>query len=211
MLKGELFSADMIQAYLEKRKLHTARPIKPHPVCCGTNITFKAHSDDFFLSAEKGWLRCRTCGNDPEYSREGSNASHHYMPKYRLGDFMYARETFCERLGNISKGQWIYKAHKEPQDEIHQYALDMNRWMPSIHMPRSAARLFFRVTKVEVMRLNDVDEQFAREDGFQDEDDWDAEASFRAFWKQTYGPDAIWMWVYWTEPVTKEEAYGTIN
>lgn len=212
MLKGELFAQDMVRAYLEGRKVHTARPIVPQPVCYGPNITFKEHSDDFFLSAEKGWLRCRTCGNDPQYSREGTDVTHHYMPKYHPGDYMYARETFC-----ILNDEFIaYKASPELWTEyLNVCATDELHWHPSIHMPRSAARLFFRVTRVEVMRLDDVDEQFAREDGFQAETyngvcSDSALTKFKRFWETTYGPSARWMWVYWTEPVSKEEAIAGV-
>lgn len=94
-MKPILFNTEMVKAILDGRKTTTRRVIKPQPICMGPNITFKPHNDDFFLSAEKGWLRCRTCGNDPEYSPEGKNISHHWKPSYQPGDVLYVRETYA--------------------------------------------------------------------------------------------------------------------
>lgn len=82
------------------------------------------------------------------------------------------------------------------------------RWRPSIHMPREAARLFYRVTKVEAMNLNDVDEQFAQEDGFEADEMGSALDKFKRFWLDTYGSATRWMWVYWMERCSKEEAWN---
>lgn len=209
MLRGELFATDMVRAYQEGRKLHTARPIVPQPVCHGPNITFKPHSDDFFLSAEKGWLRCRTCGHDPEYSREGVDVAHHYKPKHRPGDYIYCRETWTNYWYPDTDLFYAYKADGDfaiPQGAL--WGNPMGNafiWRPSIHMPREAARLFLRDTDTTVMRLEDVDEQFALEDGFTDHDGNSALVWFHVFWQAVYG-DARWMWVYWTEPCSREEA-----
>lgn len=188
MLKGELFNTDMIRAYLEGRKRHTARPVKGD---AAENLEIDVDGSVIGI-----------------YDRfEGNVRDALDYAKYRPGDFMYARETWSE-MGR----KYIYRADaQEPHSaawmlENHMFTI---KWHPSIHMPRSAARLFFRVTKVEVMRLDDVDEQFAREDGFLPLlDGWASGAvdGFKYFWRKTYGPAARWMWVYWTEPVSKEEA-----
>lgn len=132
---------------------------------------------------------------------------------------MYCRETW--RPTGVSSEPHAYFAD-EP--ELHLIGESGNmitlryKWHPSIHMPRSAARLFFRVGRVEVMRVEDVDERFAMEDGFE-ADACDPYARnmpklarnyFMDFWVQTYGPSARWMWVYWTEPVSKEEALANV-
>lgn len=78
---------------------------------------------------------------------------------YSIGDILWVRETW--------NGDWcdhyIYKADggsavsagydKEP------------RWHPSIHMPRDAARIFLRVTDVQVERLNEISQSDAIDEG----------------------------------------------
>lgn len=208
MLRGELFSTEMVKAALEGRKLHTARPCKI----------------EFLPGFNPAWSGYSPVYEYGEFFLEGSNhrdATKRIKPKHRPGDFIYCRETW----GTYTKDwedsdRFLYRA--DYQDGATGYWhepeqinwCDLPRWRPSIHMPREAARLFFRVTKVEVMRLEDVTEEFAREDGFQE--GWDheirsvvsAEWRFREFWLETYGPDARWMWAYWLEPCSREEAMG---
>lgn len=204
MLKGELFSTEMVLAYLEKRKLHTARPIK------GIE---GAHT---FFGNENGLFAffCGKYENGTFLDWEKD-----VKPKYRPGDFMYCRETWCTDTDmKDSRREEILNGFYFKADEaawIHEGITA--KWRSSIHMPRSAARLFFRVSRVEVMLLEDVTEQFAQEDGFWFESGYDAEEQvgyvaetaeekFKHFWKNQYGAAARWMWVYWTEPVTKREA-----
>lgn len=137
-MKPILFNTEMVRAILAGRKMVTRRVVKPQPVCYGPNITFDPH-DDFFLSKEKNWLRCRVCGHDPEYSRSESNIAHHWVPPYRPGDILYVREAWTQD-GDVYR----YKAGFYDQNR---------KWRPSIHMPREAARIFLRVAGVKVKRL----------------------------------------------------------
>lgn len=160
----------MVRAILDNRKTVTRRIVKPQPICHGPNITYGPHTDDFFLSKEKNWLRCRVCGHDPEYSREGSNVAHHWIPPYRPGDILYVRETWT-----VWDGNYEYKA--DVDDGYGPFCstctLDICaggcnntlKWRPSIHMPKEAARIFLRVTDVRVERLQDITEEQARAEG----------------------------------------------
>lgn len=225
MLKGELFSTDMVRAYLKNRKLHTCRPIKPQPpvdipenhnICC------------------MPWATARKGNPCDVWYMDVLNPTHmrywEAIAPYRPGDFMYCRETFRPIVGvrdDYEFGEIVntdehegfeYKAggrywpdgFEEINDEFHvTHILDGTEigksvWMPSIHMPRSAARLFFRVTKVEVVDIDTIDEQFSRDDGF------NTLLDLWKFWRRVYGPSSRWMWVYWTEPVSKEEALADV-
>jgi hypothetical protein len=69
------------------------------------------------------------------------------------------------------------------------------------------------VTDVKVQRLDDLTEQDAIEDGF--EETYvngiirrNALWVFKNFWIQQYGPDARWMWVYYLKLISKDEALG---
>lgn len=156
-MKPILFNTEMVRAILEGRKTATRRVIKPQPICYGPNVTFKPHSNDFFLSAEKSWLRCRVCGHDPEYSRDGSNTSHHWIPPYRPGDILYVQETWDFKPNNDLG--YIYRADYSGLYKI--------KWRPSIHMPRDAARIFLRVTDVRVERLQGITDDDAMQEGIQ--------------------------------------------
>ncbi|MEM5769404.1 MAG: hypothetical protein AAGU32_14085 [Bacillota bacterium] len=215
MLRGELFSGDMVKAYLENRKSHTCRPIK----CKYSNTHIKWRTDKYGQSLVE--MQSDVEG-ETFWKNEDGTTTHQLLayrelkPKHRPGDYIYCRETW----GTYSK-DWqdsttgfLYRADypdgaegywHEPE---HINWCDLPKWRPSIHMPREAARLFFRVTRVEVMRLEDVTEEFARGDGFQIREGFSALVQFKHFWRQTYGPDARWMWVYWTEPCSREEALG---
>lgn len=216
MLKGELFSTEMVRALLDGRKLHTARPVKK-----------KYDNTHFEYRTDKYGTEFVEMQNDIEGETFGKNSDgttwrklRGYIvpkPKYRPGDYMYVRETWGIPIGLTGKAI-IYKADFD--DDCSPLA-DGEHWRPSIHMPREAARLFYRVTKVDVMRLDDVDEQFALEDGFLD--DYEARAQglepenalgdymrarmkFMDFWRRQYESNARWTWVYWMEQVSKEEA-----
>lgn len=161
--KPILFNQEMVKAILDDRKTVTRRLVKPQPVCYGPNKTFDAHDGDFFLSAEKNWLRCRICGHDPEYSREGSEIVHHWEPRYSSGDILYVRETWCSAYDGE---KFFYLADKHTERE-ERTLLDYDdvRWHPSIHMPKKAARIFLRVTDVRAERLQDINGEQAYMEG----------------------------------------------
>lgn len=106
-----------------------------------------------------------------------------------------------------------------------------SKWHPSIHMPREAARIFLRVTDVQVERLQDITEEQARAEGVspvmittdldkpEDDREWHEWApalpGFIILWNSTikkvdralYGWDANpWVWVIEFERISREEA-----
>lgn len=201
MLRGELFATDMVRAYQEGRKLHTCRPMKLQvmPFADGTVKPFESAEDSGGGFAMMRYRNFRTPAK----------------AKHRPGDYIYCRETWsvleCEycRSGILSLGgrcecEYVYRTNYGTTEDD-SFPPTMFKWRPSIHMPREAARLFFRDTDTTIMNLDDVDEQFAREDGFLPTPEKSALEQFREFWRSTYG-DARWMWVYWTEPCSREEA-----
>ncbi len=146
--KPILFNTEMVRAILEGRKTVTRRAIKDKDIinnwdreADGTPI---AYIDQ---TTGNSYPPTQPCPHQPDA-------------------ILYVRETWCERMGDQSKrGKYIYKAHAEPQDEIHQWALDLNTWRPSIHMPKEAARLFLRVTGVWVERLQDISPEDVEREG----------------------------------------------
>jgi len=77
-------------------------------------------------------------------------------PQYLPGDLMYVRETISKKDARI-----IYRA-----DVCSKYDLpDGFKWTPSIHMPKTAARIWLRCTDVRVERLGDISEAGAIAEG----------------------------------------------
>ena len=73
-------------------------------------------------------------------------------PYGQPGDRLWVRETWNGiRLGD--KTEYWYKAD-EPEDADN--GVLRERWRPSIHMPRKAARIFLEVVNVRVERLQEI-------------------------------------------------------
>lgn len=66
---------------------------------------------------------------------------------YQPGDILWVRETWAKSMA----GTFMYRADDK--------AIMVERWHPSIHMPREAARIFLRVTGVRVERLREITPQ----------------------------------------------------
>lgn len=141
-------------------------------------------------------------------------------PPYQPGDTLWVRETWA----------------KDPFGDGYIYPTEVGgagqKWHPSIHMPKEAARLFLRVTDVRAERLQDITPEQARSEGCDGrcncpssgapgslscvERDFSIE-KFESVWDSTikptnlhrYGWDANpWVWAIEFERVSKDEALG---
>ena len=139
----------------------------------------------------------------------GSNNIPASKSPYHPGDILYVRETWARSMA----GTYLYKATDTP--------IILDRWRPSIHMPKEAARLFLRVTDVRVERLQDITSGQIDAEGCKE---WAYSAKtgellpsgpsfFQIKWDRTikpsdlplYGWDANpWVWVIEFERVSKE-------
>ena len=132
-----LFNTQMVRAILDGRKTQTRRLVKPQP---------------------------KLYGNLWELGGAGWSDSHipiHPVPGHSLwnlqpvipGDILWVRETWHGlKTGNEKFGHhktFWYKADEKDENPD-------DRWRPSIHMPKNAARLFLRVKDVRVERLQDM-------------------------------------------------------
>ncbi len=130
---------------------------------------------------------------------------------YSPGNILYVRETWERSVA----GTYLYKATDTPL--IH------DGWSPSIHMPKEAARIFLRVTDVQVERLRVITEGQAQEEGLHK--GWQltersspaatARQAFMWVWDMTikpadralYGWAANpWVWVIAFERINRKEA-----
>ena len=212
MIKPALFNTDMVRAILEGRKTVTRRVVKPQP------------SSSYELV--RGMYRDgngRLCA--VFHSSEDIKSVY---PNYDRGDILWVRETWnClpipEPLRGTNKTYWYKADGAEPGD----------KWRPSIHMPREAARIFLRVTDVRVERLQEITAEGALGEGTDVKFPEPkpsyislaytemrlkpaARQSFSKLWDSTikpkdlsaYGWDANpWVWVIEFERISMEEAY----
>lgn len=136
-IKPILFSTEMVRALLEGRKTVTRRVVKPQPVLDGHlwKLGGAAWSDSV--------LSVPVMLGHSLYNRA----------PYQPGDVLYVRETWA----------------KNPFGEGYIYPTEVagagQKWRPSIHMPREAARIFLRVTGVRVERLQAITEEDAKAEG----------------------------------------------
>ena len=141
--------------------------------------------------------------------------------QYKIGDILYVRETWHKMY---RKDDYIYRADnpKLPFGGV--------TWRPSIHMPKSAARIFLKVTDVRVERLQDITAEQAIKEGFEGipcgcsttgctdcyDSGWSEppQVGFMYTWDSTmpkkdidrYGWEANpWVWVYEFERVECDE------
>lgn len=146
--KPILFSAPMVQAILNERKTQTRRVMKPQPISkvwgSGTMWWHWKH---------RQW---------PDGNQDILKAALDDYTPYQPGDVLWVRETFATFEGAAGAG-FIYKADAEHNPPIELCIPD--RWKPSTHMPREAARIFLRVTDVRVERLQEISEADAKAEG----------------------------------------------
>lgn len=146
---------------------------------------------------------------------------------YKKGDILYIRETWSEHYTANSDGKLVY-CYKADGINLKSECLpgETNRWHPSIHMPKKAARIFLKVTDVRVERIKGMKlDDFLREgvnlrpEAFNDPENayWQARRIFKDVWNNTikksdlslYGWDANpYVWVIEWQPLS--ETYNKI-
>lgn len=137
-----LFNTDMVRAILEERKTCTRRLVKKLPF--GTyRVDAEYDEDRLIFNAYYG--RAMQSGVVDLYSE--------LKPPYQPGDILYVRETWAYPINLNSEKSYIYKADTTAEDG---FANDSHVWHPSIHMPKEAARIWLKVTGVQVERLQDI-------------------------------------------------------
>ena len=162
--KPILFNTEMTKAILDGRKGATRRIMKPQ---LPQNV-IEIHNID-----QIGYLSFRT--DDKLLDGWGNRKS-----PYQVGDILYVRETWCNhpkicnkyyyRANSICNGRSTERGCPEPYDhtencDLCEWLDGYIKWHPSIHMPKSAARIFLKVTDVRCERLCDISEKQAKKEG----------------------------------------------
>ena len=190
MYRPMLFNTEMVRAILEGRKTETRRRVRAEQAAAVLSSPARAENPDV---------------PDHQFIEVLCDAP------CLAGDVLWVRETWCEAMGRA--GKYFYRAYAGPRDEMKEYAHSFNRWRPSIHMPREAARLFLRVTEVRAERLQEITPEGIREEGAQGRHfRAPTRGAFADLWnstiqpkdRPTYGWEANpWVWVIRFERVDK--------
>lgn len=196
-MKPILFNTDMVRAILDGKKTVTRRVIKPQP---------SKEATPRLLEVAYCWsFDVPGAPIHPDYP---VRITEPYWPPCRPGDILYVRETWAHpSAAEIANGadpeMYLYKA-----DDLQPAAWD--KWRPSIHMPREAARIFIRVKDVRIDRLQEMTQRDAEQEGMRETQDPKSKFTsspllcFYDIWKKTlkpeerdvYGWDANpWVWV----------------
>jgi hypothetical protein len=128
-------------------------------------------------------------------------------PYGELGDILWVRET------------WALPVDADGNDAGYQYKADYSdgserwKWKPSIHMQKSACRLFLQITYIAIERLNDISDDDAIAEGIigwsdasgfgHPDHDYptvdNPVESYKSLWKKINGEESWnenpWVWV----------------
>jgi hypothetical protein len=162
-----LMNGDMVRAILDGRKTQTRRPVKPQP-------------SPF---PERCLRECKEQGDLVLDDHNGKLALYwhtpfSYAPFGKPGDHLWVRETFGfdPNIDALLKAEGHTPGDLGPRDiEVIGYKADVGRtaaadavqrWRPSIHMPRWASRLTLEIERVWIERLMDISEADAVAEGW---------------------------------------------
>lgn len=185
---GMLFSGEMVRAILDERKTQTRRLARDCRIDSngnawqgkwnfGQDVWRKPHVDRWRKPCDVG---------DRIYVRE--TWSYYYFDSDTKKQFYYYKADYPDFEKGFTPDGWDSRPPAAGGD----------RWYPSIHMPKAAARIWLGVTDVRPERLLDISSHDANCEGFT-EAGTHPRADFLAAWDQLYGYGAAeadpWVWV----------------
>ncbi len=205
-----LFSAPMVRAILACTKTQTRRVMSLHPsaiACCcgGTAARWVSEGDRWHCGTCGGGARLRP--RDVEYAR---------CPYGQPGDRLWVRETHAPQPDCWGSWDRWTRGEGGPGPVIHYKASDqrawVDRWRPSIHMPRWASRITLEIASVRVERLQSISREDALAEGIVQLRDGgyglpageyyhhsDPSQSYFQLWADINGPGSVeanhWVWV----------------
>lgn len=138
-----LFAGPMVRAILSGEKTVTRRVMKPQPTVTET-----------YLREREAWVDGLTLSDHVNNAWQ-SGFIDVPCPYGEPGDRLWVRETYGDAGCRLT-----YRADLD--DGAH---CMVKRWIPSIHMPRSASRILLEITAVRVERLQDISEDQAKAEG----------------------------------------------
>ncbi|PNK64475.1 hypothetical protein A6J33_017665 [Pantoea sp. FDAARGOS_194] len=204
-----LLNADMVRAVLNGSKTQTRRIITPQPF----DRSWARHDHQIEIASGRA-----ENGDEIDgllaYTKSSGGEWHAFCPFGQPGDRLWVRETFRVHSRATDVATLVYKAsgrqswteqtHRVPASVCNKPAV-IEKWTPSIHMPRWASRITLEITGVRVERLTALSDDDARNEGcpaqlpHNPEDEHQARTWFRGLWSEIYGEESwqanLWVWV----------------
>ena len=147
MEKPILFNTEMVQAILAGRKTQTRRIVKPKG---------RFYKENGFVVIDKINETSLLSYSSFQISDGIEERSILIEKPFKIGDVLWVREAWAEMPYGI-----VYRADgKKPEG----WDSD-DRWRPSIHMPREAARIFLKVKDVRSEHLQQITDKDAEREG----------------------------------------------
>ena len=159
--KGIPMSIWSVRAILDGRKTQTRRVMKPQPdERC---IAFVKHGDEWLERWLERWDDVDEGG--PCLSTRGA---HRHSPPWQPGDVLYVREGLARRYRGPAPekdgtGMAVYEATREKAVQV-PWRWQRDR-LPSIFMPREAARIWLRVLDVRPELILQISQDDAQAEG----------------------------------------------
>lgn len=153
-----LFQTDMVIANLEDRKTKTRRTRGLDSI--NVDPDFWNRKGDPKRNTVRLWDSSKEINPNPLEIYFGfkdplGEVTYIKSPFGKLGDLLWGKETFT-----CWAGMYQYKANTANGDEI-------GIWRPSIHMPKSAARIWLMVEDIRVERVQEISEEDAIAEGIE--------------------------------------------
>ncbi|MCL2174436.1 MAG: hypothetical protein FWB73_00175 [Treponema sp.] len=143
-MKPIIFSPKMVAAIINGSKTMTRRVIRPQPDKddpCIRFVTWEGFPTYF--------------GNHAKVIIQTEEGEDKEVKPYEVGDILWVRETWCNINKPGIKPEYHYFADNFICD-FEDYDPKEWKWKPSIHMRQEAARLFLKVEKIRIERLQKI-------------------------------------------------------
>ena len=167
-MKPILFNTAMVKAILEGKKTCTRRLIKNKYT--NADIKFWEHKGKKIL------VYAQNDVSEPIHNSDGTTTyklgwMEEIAEPFKVGDILYVRETWANTWIPDGDIGFVYKADGEPKDFPYWGNVKQGKhevWIPSIHMPKEAARIFLKVTSVRAERLKDITDEGCLNEGIRE-------------------------------------------
>jgi hypothetical protein len=178
-----IFNTTMVQAILEGRKTKTRR-------LPGLNEINENPDDwqfewaDFALKKPYRFTQ-KSSVNEKSLADRSFNQAEAVCPYGKKSDVLWVRESF------VPERVFIDQLYKADFDAVEQKDF---KWKPSIHMPRSAARIFLKVESIRVERVQEIKQDDVAKEGVTEEliRNNNPIDLFRILWNGINGKRASW-------------------
>jgi hypothetical protein len=176
-----LFSTPMVKAILEGRKTQTRRILKAN-----------FHPDTFRVTLMDTTDGVIAIPRDDSDRMLGERVK---CPYGKIGDRLWVRETWgdvtgafqdADELRNVAfkadESVWNCYGQMVYLEQLYQSGIYVDKWRPSIFMPKFAARLWLEITNVRVERLQDISEADAQAEGCRNKSDVIGSEHVSGYW-----------------------------